>query len=613
MKVRIAFIGGSLPLLFVCPGGAPAAEAGGPWGAISSEIRCDLDTQRGESCLNDESVLILDERARASLGTRTMAFPETRTVILESAYTETPDGRKVDVSPAEIQRGEVPGDSDGFLGAKFIKLAFREVQVGSRLHLRYRSQSPASIPFTHVSKAFQGVSGNLRWDRIIYIAAADVPLHWKGENLGTLRVRQDDAGKRLQIELGEPIYTPPPEEGQSFVPRNLARIEISSAESWADYLAPVARGFAEQLGRPLPVGLGLPPPGNLSGPERVRRVLDQVERKLRYMGDWRESVHGYLPFSLAEIEQRGFGDCKDLALTTVALLQAQGIPAEVVLVHSGADDRKPLLPTLQYLNHAIVRARVEGQTVWLDPTQQANTLAAPHVHLQNRVAFVLGSDGTVIEDWIPQQDARLNQTTQTLDLSPENGHWHLAARVIQEGIEAANGFNEQAADAETDERAVRELLPGSATLLERKVQRKVVNSSLIDRQETVISARVGGLTRRVGSYQLLEAGYLGGTLAALKRFQASMGQGDFPQTVVSHRRLVRIHGKPALEPVRACEVSSPWIDLSVAPLAVDNGVGYEVKLQKKGWILATEMQQPGFVDFIDRLEDCADNLRLLLK
>ena len=118
--------------------------------------------------------------------------------------------------------------------------------------------------------------------------------------------------------------------------------------------------------------------------------------------------------------------------------QLAGIQANVVIVRAGNDDRKPLLPTLSYLNHAIVRATVNGKAFWLDPTSPANALSAPLFYLQNQVAFVLHDDGKVDEEVIPVSDALRDRIVSDVDLTPDGENWVLTGSERREGVAAAD-------------------------------------------------------------------------------------------------------------------------------------------------------------------------------
>ena len=50
-----------------------------------------------------------------------------------------------------------------------------------------------------------------------------------------------------------------------------------------------------------------------SAPEKVAALMQYIADNYRYLGDWRKTERGYIPFSLAEIAEHGYGDCKDLS------------------------------------------------------------------------------------------------------------------------------------------------------------------------------------------------------------------------------------------------------------------------------------------------------------
>ena len=101
--------------------------------------------------------------------------------------------------------------------------------------------------------------------------------------------------------------------------------------------------------------------------ERVRRVLQMVQRDIRYLGvEIGAGTHA--PASPDVVFKRRFGDCKDKATLVVAMLSALGIEAAPALVHT---DKLAAggLPTPHAFNHVIVRVQVDGATYWIDPTR----------------------------------------------------------------------------------------------------------------------------------------------------------------------------------------------------------------------------------------------------
>lgn len=127
--------------------------------------------------------------------------------------------------------------------------------------------------------------------------------------------------------------------------------------------------------------------------EQVAGLMQYINDTYRYLGDWRASERGYVPFSLAEIERNGYGDCKDLAILLAAMLKAAGIKAEPTLVSRGDVVWDLLVPGMYAPNHAIVRAEVDGKTWWLDPTNPVFAPGRTMPDIQQRWALVLGADG----------------------------------------------------------------------------------------------------------------------------------------------------------------------------------------------------------------------------
>ncbi|HET7863764.1 MAG TPA: DUF3857 domain-containing protein [Burkholderiaceae bacterium] len=103
--------------------------------------------------------------------------------------------------------------------------------------------------------------------------------------------------------------------------------------------------------------------------QRLLAALRFVQRQVRHLGI--ETGPGsHAPSPPARVLERRFGDCKDKALLTVALLRALGLEANVALVNTA--QRRGIeawLPSPGAFNHVVVQARLEGRDLWLDPTR----------------------------------------------------------------------------------------------------------------------------------------------------------------------------------------------------------------------------------------------------
>lgn len=93
-------------------------------------------------------------------------------------------------------------------------------------------------------------------------------------------------------------------------------------------------------------------------------VQDEVRYHLVVLGD-----SSHRPHPVQTVWTRRMGDCKDKSVLLTTLLRALDIEASPALVSVSlqeAIDERP--PAATVFDHVIVRARIDGQAYWLDPT-----------------------------------------------------------------------------------------------------------------------------------------------------------------------------------------------------------------------------------------------------
>jgi transglutaminase-like putative cysteine protease len=102
--------------------------------------------------------------------------------------------------------------------------------------------------------------------------------------------------------------------------------------------------------------------------DRAIAVMRFVQDEVRYTGI-EEGEDAFRPTPPNDVLHRRYGDCKDKTLLAVSLLRRIGIEAAPALVSTRwrehVDD---YLPSPGAMNHAVVRARIGGQTYWFDAT-----------------------------------------------------------------------------------------------------------------------------------------------------------------------------------------------------------------------------------------------------
>lgn len=101
---------------------------------------------------------------------------------------------------------------------------------------------------------------------------------------------------------------------------------------------------------------------------RVEAIHSFVVEKTRYVG-LELGIHSFKPYEVTQVLKRGFGDCKDKASLTHALLRAVGIDSRLVLLrmrHLGRVAEAPA--SLAVFNHAILY--VPSLDLYLDGTAE---------------------------------------------------------------------------------------------------------------------------------------------------------------------------------------------------------------------------------------------------
>jgi transglutaminase-like putative cysteine protease len=127
--------------------------------------------------------------------------------------------------------------------------------------------------------------------------------------------------------------------------------------------------------------------------ERLLAARRFVQDEVRYLGI-ELGTYSHTPTKPSKVFERRFGDCKDKTLLLTTMLNALGIDARPALVNTQV--RRALdnwEPSPYAFDHVIVRAELDGQTYWLDPTisYQRGTLQSASTPEYER-ALVVGPE-----------------------------------------------------------------------------------------------------------------------------------------------------------------------------------------------------------------------------
>ena len=147
-------------------------------------------------------------------------------------------------------------------------------------------------------------------------------------------------------------------------------VQIAPDRGWADVVAwalPLypahTAAFDEDLERKLAAWKRLP-----DANARLTAALRAVQNDVRYFGI-EIGDNSHRPNAPDLVWRRRYGDCKDkvyLLTTLLHRMDIEAVPALVTTERGRAVGE--FVPTASAFNHVIVRARIDGQTIWIDPT-----------------------------------------------------------------------------------------------------------------------------------------------------------------------------------------------------------------------------------------------------
>jgi hypothetical protein len=274
------------------------------------------------------------------------------------------DGKLVRLDPDAIREGGEQAVGDYHQGRrKFFSLP--GVGPGAVVHVRYKTEWK-KFPLPHVSlEAPIGQEQPTVETTVEVGVPKGTPFHFALEQISAADpvIKQTSYGTTYLWRFED---VPPQSREILAPPGQHSRLLISTFPDWAafaewydriskltDEVTPEIAAKAEELTRDAK-----------SERERVLALYNYVTG-LRYVAV-PMGVNSFRPHAAANVLQNQFGDCKDKANLFNALLHSLKIEARLVLVPRFTQTHEGL-PGLSF-NHAISRVTLNGETMWVDTT-----------------------------------------------------------------------------------------------------------------------------------------------------------------------------------------------------------------------------------------------------
>jgi hypothetical protein len=111
---------------------------------------------------------------------------------------------------------------------------------------------------------------------------------------------------------------------------------------------------------------------NIADPKlKAKKIYEYMQQKTHYISI-QIGIGGYQPFTAADVDRDGYGDCKALSNYTKALLEVVGIDSYYCVVYGDHNEKISMLKDFASMqgNHAILCVPFKNDTTWLECTSR---------------------------------------------------------------------------------------------------------------------------------------------------------------------------------------------------------------------------------------------------
>jgi hypothetical protein len=570
----------------------------------------------------EQEIEILKEQARADYGTRRIYYnASAESFKLVKAATLRGD-QELAVDSNYIEDKPLASAGAGFDRLNQVLIAYPDVNTGSKTVLKY-SKAVREVPFPgFFSKMFRFESNIQTRARTVSIHS-ELPLFVESHDpSNALQVAQStDGGKyTVEIKLKKPLFeTVVDEDSPSIVSSDKTWIVVSSTRSQVEMVKTAIPKIESVLNSQLPASyrkIVFEAAKQKATVDKINTVTSALAETIRYMGDWRTISGGFIPRPLEVVAQTRFGDCKDFSAATAAILRKLGFRAEIAWVERGSEPNAfPDLPYSEAFNHAIVRVKADGKTLWIDPTNLQSFAQGIFPDIIGRKALVLDASQDRLTDAIPA--GRPNESIYKVDFTlafDKSGKASLTEKFSNIGRMA---ISMTASELRYSKQTIDRILATSGVVEAHIIEAKVDAYELKSRIVRDLSFGVKLKTKNSSSKTSAGLGYplpVPGYVAAMYNLRTSDRDSDFflaqPMTYDSRYSLRNIHVVGGQ--YRGCKIKSSWMNISRSFRALPDGLEvvdtYQILSER---IRNHDIRGVAFREFQTKLQECFDRIQII--
>lgn len=365
-------------------------------------------------------VRVLSDAGLRDAGTVTIPYSSSReSVTLDYVRVRKPDGRVVETPADDAQELPLPVTQAApmYSDLRSKQLPVRSLSVGDTLEYKVsvkeqNADAPGAfwraIDFTdglpvrqetlelHIPRSMALTVKCKRVQPVVSEEGDERVYRWSYETVSQYPKKHEK--EAAPVPLVQPLYEPD--------------VAVTTYRSWAEFGA-WYQGLMKQRAQPdaaiqakadeLTRGLG-------SDDEKIDALYHYVATQFRYISV-SLGIGRMQPHTAADVFRNQYGDCKDKHTLLQAMLAAEKIEAEPVLIHSEVRLNEALPMPAQF-DHMITRVKVGSREVWLDTTPEVAPSRVLLANLRGKQALAVPAHG----------DAQLVTTPSTL---PFPGYYRL--------------------------------------------------------------------------------------------------------------------------------------------------------------------------------------------
>ncbi|MDB6095890.1 MAG: hypothetical protein JWM09_168 [Francisellaceae bacterium] len=319
------------------------------------------------------------------------------------------------ILPQQLEDKPLASSPQGFDQNNQVLVVFRNVEINSKIFIKYEMEvNNSPVPnYFYATEAFVGeYFKNLK----ITFKAPFKLYNYVNDPKGLLKIDYKHTEKEDVLEIISKkgfIDWVTDEPYANFNLNIYPWVSVSSLPKWKDLGLQLVPLYETVINQPIPSlysDIIKQAKTQKCVTEKIDYVTSHLAEKLNYMGDWRTVKGKFVPRPLQEIANTHYGDCKDFAATTTAILRQLGLNAYVAIVYRGDNvyERPHDLPGFNEFNHAIVYVQTPEKNYWIDPTNFTSYSEGMHYDIAGRRSLIL-KDKMATLGYIPMPSPKFSQ------------------------------------------------------------------------------------------------------------------------------------------------------------------------------------------------------------